>query len=448
MRRIAMLSAAVMMAAVACSSDGTAPAAGATCPTGQKDCAGTCVSVTDPKTGCGEQACGACAGRTNGTAICVDQKCANGPCDQGFADCDGVPGNGCETELASDKANCGACDAPCSAANTASTCVSAACTVQSCTSPWENCDGNAANGCEADTKASDANCGGCGAACKADEHCYQGKCDKNAALLGWLDDHKAGWCLDDYTKLVNLCGKVSYCKWTLCGDLDQDPAGSPSCYADEGHEHERAVPFCCDPAYFKAYPQGLALDIGFYYDGVSTGFVANLGGDSAANLVSLIFNEAGVLTAGMSPSGPITTAVSAGRHLVSVYVESASTWLYLDGVLVEEVAGLGAPVELVAKNGPGFVIGARESYWWEDNKVALRFAPFFVHLRDGDEDPAAWSLDRATTPGTRTVVLFDETGVSGNVWSSTAGNKTGVAINKSATGIAPIWVADVTSQCL
>ena len=112
---------------------------------------------------------------------------------------------------------------------------------------------------------------------------------------------------------------------------------------------------------------------------------------------------------------------------------------------VGEVAGPGSPIELKAESGPGFVIGSRMSYWWENS--ALRFAPFFVHLRDGDAESADWALERATTVGPATIVLFDESGVSGNEWVSSVGGKLGFAVNRSDQGLVPVWVGDVATQC-
>ena len=418
------------------------------CPSGQKDCSGTCVSISDPVTGCGEPTCEPCPTRAQQTAICVDQKCADGPCNDGYDDCSALPADGCETDLRTDDASCGACGVACSDANGGTvTCHDGTCKVDACAGTWTDCNGEGNDGCEANLDNDPEHCSACDAACDAGEQCFEGVCVKNAGVLAWLGEHKGGWCLDDYTKLVNLCGKVSYCHWTLCGDLDQDPAGSPSCYDDYQHEHERAVPFCCDPTYFKTYPDGIAIDIGFYYDGSSVGTVVDLGGDASGNRAYLDFVEPGTLRAAFPPAVDITTPVSAGSHVVSFYISSTELSLYVDGLLADQVAGPGAPIELKAENGPGFVLGARISYWWEIPST-LRFAPFFVHLRNGDDGPEDWDLGRATTAGPATIVLFDESGVSGNEWASSVGEGVGFGVNKADTGVEPLWVGDVSTQCL
>jgi hypothetical protein len=93
--------------------------------------------------------------------------CDGGPCGcvGGFDDCDGNGDNGCESDLASDEKNCGACGNACDHG----TCVGGAC---SCAAGFADCDGDPTNGCEADTDTDASNCGACqhdcaGAACAA-----------------------------------------------------------------------------------------------------------------------------------------------------------------------------------------------------------------------------------------------------------------------------------------
>jgi hypothetical protein len=45
----------------------------------------------------------------NGEGICQNGAIAVKSCNKGFDDCDGDPGNGCETDIMSDNDNCGAC---------------------------------------------------------------------------------------------------------------------------------------------------------------------------------------------------------------------------------------------------------------------------------------------------------------------------------------------------
>jgi hypothetical protein len=99
-------------------------------------------------------------------------------CQTGYADCNGTGTDGCETDLTSSAANCGACGNACSIPSGTAACVDSACAIGSCTAPYADCDGNVANGCET-VLTDDDNCGGCGVACalaNASSSCDTGAC--------------------------------------------------------------------------------------------------------------------------------------------------------------------------------------------------------------------------------------------------------------------------------
>jgi hypothetical protein len=98
----------------------------------------------------------------NATPACAASVCKIGTCNAGYADCDGDPVNGCETNIGTDVNNCGACRAACSIGNGTGKCVNKVCQISTCSAPFADCDGSAANGCEANTSSSANNCGGCG----------------------------------------------------------------------------------------------------------------------------------------------------------------------------------------------------------------------------------------------------------------------------------------------
>ncbi len=50
---------------------------------------------------------------TNATPVCTVGVCGYGACLPGYADCDGVVANGCESDLATDPRHCGGCDQSC-----------------------------------------------------------------------------------------------------------------------------------------------------------------------------------------------------------------------------------------------------------------------------------------------------------------------------------------------
>lgn len=83
-----------------------------TCSSGQTDCSGTCRDLATDVNNCGS--CGhACSPAPNATVACVAGVCTISSCVSGFGDCDGDAGNGCETFLAVDPRNCGACGRAC-----------------------------------------------------------------------------------------------------------------------------------------------------------------------------------------------------------------------------------------------------------------------------------------------------------------------------------------------
>ena len=139
------------------------------------DCAGSCVAtMTDP------DHCGtcffACPERPNATRVCTDGACGFA-CVAGYADCDGLMDNGCETAL-NTLTTCGACGTACSLAHATATCATGTCEIATCDEGFADCNGDASDGCEA-ALTSVANCGGCGMLCDlpfAMESCATSTC--------------------------------------------------------------------------------------------------------------------------------------------------------------------------------------------------------------------------------------------------------------------------------
>ena len=111
----------------------------------------------DSSSNCG--GCGvACAGGTNQTATCQPNTgspsgfACQAQCATGWDDCDSDsdPANGCEASL-STTTNCGRCGNACTSPNasTLAACVAGTCGT-TCRANFADCDGNPANGCEAD----------------------------------------------------------------------------------------------------------------------------------------------------------------------------------------------------------------------------------------------------------------------------------------------------------
>jgi hypothetical protein len=101
------------------SAEAAAPDAGGTtppseCPTGETMCVGACVSMLDPRFGCGDPSCTACPS-AHGTATCQGKKCVVAACDRGYADCNALAADGCEVDLSKPK-TCGGCNSVCTGA--------------------------------------------------------------------------------------------------------------------------------------------------------------------------------------------------------------------------------------------------------------------------------------------------------------------------------------------
>ncbi len=202
-----------------------------TCNAGFGDCdmmaANGCETDTRASlSNCG--ACGAACNPMNGSGACVGGRCAITACNDGFGDCDINPANGCETDLNASAANCGACGSACAAQNATASCVAGRCAVGACNMGFGDCDMNPTNGCEADTRTSDSNCGACGAVCalpNATTSCVEGACTLGACRDGFgdCDMNPANGCE------ANLQGDAAHCG--ACPTACVIANGMPSCTA-------------------------------------------------------------------------------------------------------------------------------------------------------------------------------------------------------------------------
>jgi hypothetical protein len=171
-------------------------------------CGGKCSDVTMDVGNCG--LCGnACTGK-NAVWSCATSMCNVTSCSQGFGDCNGSAGDGCESTLATDVNNCSKCNMKCAFANATASCVAGACGIAMCNAGFGNCDGSLMNGCEASTASDVNNCGMCGMKCafaNASATCVNGKCVMGACSVGFgdCDKNPANGCEVNLTNDVNNC---------------------------------------------------------------------------------------------------------------------------------------------------------------------------------------------------------------------------------------------------
>jgi hypothetical protein len=100
-------------------------------------------------------------------------------CGTVFKDCNGNAADGCETNSTDDAANCGACGVVCPpGANASPTCFVSKCSF-ACQPNWGDCDGVPDNGCETNLLTDNNNCGSCNFRCEGDggTPCQQGGCE-------------------------------------------------------------------------------------------------------------------------------------------------------------------------------------------------------------------------------------------------------------------------------
>lgn len=177
--------------------------------------------------------CGACnapcARPANGTAGCAGGRCGIGTCNAGFADCNMNPADGCETNIANDPRNCGACGRVCaSLPNASSGCSVGMCGIGACNAGFADCDRNVANGCEVTLASNNSNCGVCGNVCSGGQSCVGGTCQCPAG-----QSLCAGVCTTTATDVRNCggCGRACLAGQSCVTGVCQCPAGQILCGA-------------------------------------------------------------------------------------------------------------------------------------------------------------------------------------------------------------------------
>jgi hypothetical protein len=183
------------------------------CNSGYGNCDGNmdngCETVlTNNTANCG--VCGHVCDGSTGTPTCTGGVCST-VCTSGLGDCDGNPGNGCETNTLTSLSHCGGCGISCTHAHAQSTCSNGACSLTTCDSGWADCDGSAATGCETNTQTNVGNCGACGNACvyfNGGGVCVGGSCNLATCVAGWgnCDGNALTGCETNTSSSVTSCG--------------------------------------------------------------------------------------------------------------------------------------------------------------------------------------------------------------------------------------------------
>jgi hypothetical protein len=148
------------------------------CGEGTKLCDGVCVSILDTETGCGSPSCVPCALQHADVLCAPSGACVIATCTDPYEDCDGNPANGCEVNLDSDPKFCGSCNAdPCDLPNVErQACSRGSCAIGKCAPDFLDCNERASDGCEVNKLTDRENCGKCGNACGPGQSCVKGSC--------------------------------------------------------------------------------------------------------------------------------------------------------------------------------------------------------------------------------------------------------------------------------
>jgi hypothetical protein len=180
-------------------------------------CGAICHDVTADASNCGM--CGHVCSLPNAMAICVARQCAVGGCNGNFHDCDNSDPDGCESNPATDPANCGGCGMPCSNNHATPHCTGAFCDSM-CTQGYLDCNGDLrGDGCEVDPATDADNCGGCAMACPMLHvpvpTCGNGMCN-GVCEVGWSDcnnNKRSDGCEINTANDPMHCGTCN----TVCG---------------------------------------------------------------------------------------------------------------------------------------------------------------------------------------------------------------------------------------
>jgi len=165
------------------------------------------------------------------STLCMDGICRLG-CVAGLDNCDQNAANGCETNISTNPAHCGACQADCDLDNVVDyKCEGGNCTIDfeagGCLSGFLDVNGYADDGCEVDTTSDPLNCGGRDIVCSSNNgtpDCYGGIC--TIVCEDGFDD-----CDDDPASNgceIETDGNVSHCG--ACDNVcPSDPGESATC---------------------------------------------------------------------------------------------------------------------------------------------------------------------------------------------------------------------------
>ncbi len=254
------------------------------CSGGLTDCGGSCVDTNTDLAHCG--GCNQPCDRAHAAETCVAGVCTLGTCEAGWGNCDQTATNGCEQAL-NTLQHCGLCNQACTPSHGTGNCDSGTCVVVSCEAGFEDCNHQAADGCEAQLASDPANCGQCGNACSFDhatakcansvcaiDFCDQffGDCDSdpaNGCETSLASKDHCGRCDVQCTRIENCIKQgLNYKCSSTCADVDQDTFADADCGGDDCDDTDASIkPDAVETCNGKDDNCNGAIDEGFDQDG-------------------------------------------------------------------------------------------------------------------------------------------------------------------------------------
>ncbi len=157
---------------------------------------------------CGD--CGEVCELANAITGCSLGECVIESCIDGFEDCNGNPTDGCEINTRDDPDHCDGCNQACNLSHADQhRCVGGVCHVLTCDENWGDCDLTQTNGCEKDLRSDVNNCGVCERECPAvggQPECTNGLCLTNCGDgYAECDGNLANGCEADLDAVTNTC---------------------------------------------------------------------------------------------------------------------------------------------------------------------------------------------------------------------------------------------------
>ena len=98
------------------------------------------------------------------TATCINGSCFIDSCSSPFENCNNITTDGCEANTMTDPFNCDACGRACNYTNGVAGCSGGVCFLSGCVSGWANCNSSTL-GCFYSIRTDPLNCGACGFQC-------------------------------------------------------------------------------------------------------------------------------------------------------------------------------------------------------------------------------------------------------------------------------------------